>query len=208
MKKLPQILNGLLVVGLLSLTSCGGSAEAPATQSSNSNAKDAIENMMTRTSVREYTDQIVEDEKVEQILRAAMAAPTGGNRQPWAFVVINDKDVLAEISDMSPILGRTSLAIAVCGDVSKMPDTPTKEYWVQDCSAATENALLAAHALDLGAVWLGIYLQDAKVEKLSEVLGLPENIVPLNLISIGYPAKPAEIKDKWNPSNIHYNAWE
>lgn len=212
MKKVSLILNVLLVAIVLvfAFKLCANSDSKAVSASSGAVSKDAMEVIMTRTSVREYTDQVVEKEKVDQILQAAMASPTGSNRQPWAFVVVDDREVLDELADAtSRILNRTGLGIVVCGDLSKMHEEghPSRDYWIQDCSAASENALLAAHALDLGAVWIGVYLQDAKVKAVQEILSLPSNIVPLNILSVGYPTGPTEPKDKWNTENIHYNVW-
>lgn len=204
MKKVTSILNVLLVATALV---CGSAASATAQASEN----EALEVIMTRTSVREYTDQVVEKEKVENILRAAMSAPTAYNRQPWFFMVVDEREVLDELAGViNPVLGRTGLGIVVCGDMSKLPEEGdfAREYWIQDCSAAAENALLAAHAQDLGAVWVTIYPQAPRIASTREILSLPEHIVPLNIISVGYPAAPAEPKDKWNPENIRYNSWE
>lgn len=184
------------VVGLTAAANDGGNA--------------AIENIMTRTSVRAYTDQAVEPEKVETILRAAMAAPSAGNKQPWRFVVVTDKEILQQISDTLHTIRMAKdapLAIVVCGDLTATFPGDGLDYWVEDTSAATENLLLAAHSLGLGAVWCGIYPMPDRVAFLSNLLELPGNIVPLNVVPIGYPAENPEPKDKWIPENIHSNTW-
>lgn len=169
-----------------------------------------IDVILNRTSIREYQDKAVEEEKIELLLRAAMAAPTAVNKQPWAFIVVNDKEVLVRLSDSLPYARMTAkapLAIVVCGDLSKALEGDAQAYWVQDASAATQNLLLAAHALDLGAVWTGVYPIMDRVSAVQKILNLPEHIIPLNVIPVGYPVKDQKPKDKWKPENIHYNSW-
>jgi nitroreductase len=169
-----------------------------------------LENIYTRTSIRSYVSRDIEKEKVEQMLRAAMSAPTANNRQPWAFIVVNDRAVLNQLADSLPyakMLTEAPLAIVVCGDLLKGAEGETSAYWVQDASAATENLLLAAHGLGLSAVWTGVYPNTKRVEAVKSVLSLPANIIPLNVIPIGYPKGPQTPKDKWKTDNIHYNKW-
>lgn len=166
---------------------------------------DAMQAILTRQSIRKYTDQKIPDEMVEQLLKAAMRAPSANNFQPWHFVVINERQILDRIPQFhaySSMLYFASLAIAVCGDSKIQPG-----YWVQDCSAATENILLAAHASGLGAVWLGIYPQELRVKGLRELLNLPENIIPLSLVSLGYPAASKPVENRYNATRVHYNQW-
>ena len=170
-----------------------------------------IEDIMTRTSVRAYTGQEVESGKIDTLLRAAMAAPTAANKQPWRFVVINEKPMLDSISanfrSMS-MAQNASVAIVMCGDSNDFFEGDAREYWVQDVSAATENLLLAAHAMKLGAVWCGIYPIPDNVAKFSKLLHLPENIIPMACVCIGYPDGATTPKDKWKPENIQYNTWK
>ncbi|MFR9504004.1 MAG: nitroreductase family protein [Rikenellaceae bacterium] len=166
-----------------------------------------IEMIMTRSSVRSYTPQIIEDEKIETILKAGMAAPTAGNRQPWEFYVVQDTSLIKEFVKVTkyaaPMHNIANTAIIVCGNPSQsFPAEPL--YWVQDCSAATENILLAAHSLGLGAVWCGVYPVQEHVEILKEQLTMPEELTPLNIIMLGYPDKEPTIKDKWKPEKVHY----
>lgn len=138
-----------------------------------------------------------------------MAAPTAVNRQPWQFVVIDTReslDSLAEVLPYAKMLNHASLAIVPCGDLSKAFENEPM-YWVQDLSAATENLLLAAHSLGLGAVWTGVYPTAERVAAVSRRLGLPSNIVPLAVVPVGYPEGEQHPKDKWNPDVIHYNHW-
>lgn len=169
-----------------------------------------LETIMTRTSVRKYADKPVEKEKIDAMLRAGMAAPTAVNKQPWHFVVINDKAKLNELAAANPrakMLLTAPLAIVVCGDMTKALQGKGQEYWIQDCSAATENILLAAHAQGLGAVWTGVYPMDDRIQPLSKTLKLPETVIPLCTIVIGYPAEQPKPKDKWKPENISYNEY-
>ena len=168
----------------------------------------ALENIATRTSVRSYLPKPVDAATIEQLLRAGMAAPTAVNRQPWHFVVVNDKAQLKELAKANPHAGmlmRAPLAIVVCGDMKKALDGPARAFWVQDCSAATENILLAANALGLGAVWTGTYPDRERCEAVSAVLKLPKHLIPLCTIVIGYPVGENKPKDKWKPENISYD---
>ena len=165
--------------------------------------------IMTRTSIRAYRDCPVGADTVELLLRAAMAAPSAVNRQPWAFVVVDDRELLRELSGALPfakMAAHAPLAVVVCGDLSRNPGA-SGDWWVMDASAASENLLLAAHALGLGAVWTGVYPRDERVEAVRRVLGPPADVVPLNLIPVGYPADNPEPKQKWNPANVRHNGW-
>ena len=173
--------------------------------------KTAIENIMTRTSIRSFTDRQVSADTIEMLLRAGMAAPTAVNKQPWHFVVINDREVMDKLGGegrQSQMWKESTLAIAVCGDMEKALEGPAQAFWVQDCSAATENILLAAHALGLGAVWTGCYPMEERMTNVSQVLNLPANLVPLSVIVMGYPNEQPEPKDKWKPENVTYNRFE
>jgi len=169
-------------------------------------SNEAIKNIMTRTSIRKYTDQPVSKTDIETLLRAGMAAPTAVNRQPWHFVAVTDKAKLKELSGgRGGMLEQCALAIVVCGNMEKTMQGKGQEFWIQDCSAATENILLAAHALGLGAVWTGGYPMEERVASISKALKLPETIIPLCTIVIGHPAESPTPKDKWKPENISYN---
>ena len=171
----------------------------------NSDAQAAINNIMTRTSIRQYTEEPVSQADIETMLRAGMAAPTAVNKQPWHFVAVTDKDKLAELSGRRGMIKQAGVAIVVCGNLDKALQGPAQAYWIQDCSAATENILLAANALGLGAVWIGCYPMEDRVAEVSKVLKLPETIVPLCVIAIGHPAEQPTAKDKWKPENVSYN---
>lgn len=167
-----------------------------------------LDNIATRTSIRDYEARPVEQTKVDNMLRAAMAAPTAMNKQPWHFVVVNQRSVLDALSEANPnakMLKKAPLAIVVCGDTEKMIEGGGRDFWIQDASAATENLLLAAHAMGLGAVWTGAYPSEERCNSISKVLSLPNNLIPLNMVVIGYPAEHPQPKDKFKEENISYN---
>ena len=206
MKKFRLMFAALFAAGLLA--SCSNSDNTEVTTASTAIAATAvIENIMTRTSIRQFTDQPVGKDTLDVIVKAGMAAPSAMNKQPWAFVVVTDKTVLDSLNAVHPHanLQTATAAIIVAGNMQKTIEGQGREYWVQDCSAATENILLAAHAYGLGAVWCGVYPMPDRVADVSRVLGLPDYIIPLNIITMGYPAQNPEPKDKFKEENIHYN---
>ena len=212
MKNISQILNVLLAAALvilaIKITLLDNGKNQVETKVETADALDVI---MTRASVRSYTDQPVEKDKVEKMLKAAMAAPTARNQQPWAFVVVDSREILDELAETLPhakMAAQAPLAIVACGDLTKSLSGVAQEYWVQDVSAAIENLLLAAHAMELGAVWTGVYPIPERVNDVVQVLSLPEHIIPLAVIPIGYPAGEVQPKDKWKPENVRYNKWE
>ena len=168
---------------------------------------DALTVIHNRKSVRKYLDKPVNKEQLEILLRAGMAAPTAGDKRPWEFVVITDPamlDTLSLATRVTRMLSSAAAAIAVCGNTSIGFKS---EVWVQDCSAASENILLAAEAIGLGAVWTGIYLNVEPTKYVKRVLGLPDEVIPLNIISIGYPTGAEKPKNKWDPTRIHWEKW-
>lgn len=198
----------LAIAALISCT--GGEAMKENTESKSPSAANAvIENIMTRTSIRQFTDRPVSKDTLDLLVKAGMAAPSAVNAQPWAFVVITEKPVLDSLNVVKPWfnLKTATAAIVVCGDLNKVKDEEVKDYWVQDCSAVTENILLAAHAYGLGAVWCGVYPKAETVEGVTRILGLPENVIPLNVITLGYPDENPEPKDKFKEENVHFQHW-
>lgn len=166
-----------------------------------------LQNIATRATVRAFKKDPIPDAMIEKLLRAGMAAPTALNAQPWHFIVIRDRDILSALSLASPhtgMLADAPLAIAVCGNTDKKLKSDEGIYWIQDVAAAAENILLAAHALGLGATWTGSYPVDSRYQLAKQTLALPDNILPVSIIAIGYPAIPVEPKDKWNPQNVSY----
>lgn len=198
---------------LLMFTSC---SDAPSV-----NVEEVVlQNILSRKSVRNYTGEKVSDEQVNTLLKAAMAAPTAVNRQPWSFVVVNDQETIARVFEGNMNMRYFQSAgtvIVVCGEstYSMVPRSQAgaepvqveNVFWQQDCSAATENLLLMAEAMGLGAVWTAAYPDASRYEKVQAELGLPENVLPLCMIAVGCPTGEDQPKDKWKPEKIHYNRW-
>jgi nitroreductase len=168
---------------------------------------DALDAIFTRRSIRRYTDEPIGDQHIETLLRAGMAAPSAGNQQAWEFVVIDDRALLDAIPSVHPyaqMCAQAPLTLAICAD-------PQREryngFWVQDCAAATQNVLLAAHAMGLGAVWLGIAPGGDRAHQLAELLRLPAGIEPLALVAVGHPAETKPAEDRYDPAKTHHNRW-
>jgi len=170
-----------------------------------------LDAIATRTSVRNYVaDRAVPADTVTLLLRAAMAAPTAVNKRPWAFVVVNERAMLDSLAGVLPyaqMLKHAPLAIVPCGDMTRALEGNGRDFWIQDVSAATENMLIAAHALGLGAVWTGVYPDTERVNDVRKVLGMPDEIIPLCVVPVGYPDGEHIPKDKWDESKIRYNKW-
>jgi nitroreductase len=168
---------------------------------------DLMEALLTRRSVRHFETKPVPPELVQTLLRAAMQAPSAANAQPWHFVVISDRETLEKVTEFHPAaesLHKAPMAILVCGDgrLEKRPDR-----WMQDCSAATQNLLLAALSCGLGAVWLGIHPEDIRIENMRKLCNLPAEVHPLSLVAIGYPARALPPVDRFRPDRVHYEKW-
>ena len=163
--------------------------------------------ILNRKSIRKYKDKKLSNEIVDGLLRAAMQAPSAGNEQPWEFIILRNKEIMTKITEFHPyskMLLNTDVAIVVCGDKSK---EMFNGYWVQDCSAAAENILLAAEEKGLGAVWLGVYPEEDRVEKLKKLLNLPDSVIPLSIIPVGYPDEQRQATSRFNKDRIHYDIW-
>ncbi len=207
-----NVLTSVAALALLaiSMNACTENKSADGTATADT-TNAAIENIMTRTSVRQYQpERSVSRDTIDTLLRAAMSAPTAVNKQPWAFVVLDTReqlDSLAEVLPYAKMLTHAPLAIVTCGDMSKAIEGEGRDFWIQDVSAATENLLLAAHAMGLGAVWTGVYPTTDRTQAVQERLGLPATVIPLAVVPIGYPATDNEPKDKYKPENIHFGRW-
>jgi len=167
--------------------------------------KELIRAIFARRSIRKYTAELISEKDVKTMLEAAMAAPSASNRKPWHFIAVTDRQILDNLARAHPygkMLLEAPLCIAVCGDKNI-----SSRYWVQDCSAATENLLLAATALGLGAVWLGVHPREERVNPIRKVLNIPENFVPLNPISIGHPAEEKEPRTQYDELRVHLERW-
>lgn len=162
------------------------------------------EALQKRRSIRKYTDEPVTPEQINALMHAAMSGPSAVNRTPWEFYVVTNPEKLqflrgaARFSKMN-----APLAIVVCGNKSRALPLQLAEYWVQDCSAATENILLAAVDMGLGSVWCGIHPQKNAEKKVAEVLDLPDKLTPLNIIYIGHPAEEQPPRDQYNEKYVH-----
>lgn len=172
--------------------------------------KKCLDIIFTRKSVRIFTGEKVGREDLVLMLRAGMSAPSAVNIQPWAFIVVTDRDTLDELCNALPfakMLDKAGAAIIVCGIPDK-DNTYAKDYWVMDCSLASGNILLAAHALGYGAVWTAAYVDDERVKSVRNILFIPEHIIPLNVIPIGVPAdRDAKPLEKFKEENIHWEKW-
>lgn len=203
------VLAIVVVVLSVRLASDKATVDKSADAQQSVNAEQAVlDNIATRTSIRDYEARPVEKEKIEKMLRAAMAAPTAMNKQPWHFVVVDQRNVLDALAGTNPyakMLKKAPLAIVVCGNTDKMIEGGGRDFWIQDASAATENLLLAAHAMGLGAVWTGAYPSEERCISISKVLSLSDNLIPLNMIVVGYPAEQPQPKQKFKEENVSYN---
>ncbi|HYW95190.1 MAG TPA: nitroreductase family protein [Bacteroidales bacterium] len=166
-----------------------------------------LETILKRRSIRQYSDKAVEREKTEKVIRAAMFAPSGVNRRPWHFIVVDDRNIMEKIMAVHPnsmMLKTAPQAILVCGDEQQQHDTG---YWIADCGAATENLLLAATALGLGSCWIGVYPREHRMRAFSEIFNLPSHIRPFALVALGYASKEKETPQRFDPGKIYLNQW-
>ena len=160
--------------------------------------------IFSRRSIRVYTDEPVSEADIQSLLEAGMAAPSGSNRKPWHFVVVTERDTLQALAAAHPfgkMLATAGAAIAVCGDPG------ISDWWVQDCSAATENILVAAAGLALGAVWVGSHGRSEREQAVRDVLGIPEQMGVLSLLAIGHPGEEKETRTQFDPARVHWGGW-
>ena len=168
---------------------------------------DALDAIHTRRSIRKYQNRPVEEPMIRQCLAAAMSAPSAGNAQPWQFVVLTERKILDRIPELhphAPMARQAQVGVVICGDLAR---EKYAGYWPIDCAAATQNLLLAAHALGLGAVWCGVYPREERVAAVKELLALPADIVPFALVLMGWPAAEGGRRDRFDAARIHYNGW-
>jgi nitroreductase len=168
---------------------------------------ETMDAIFTRRSIRKYLPDPVSRDMIENLLRAGMSAPSAGDEQPWHFIIIDRRDLLERISEMHPyarMLKGAPAALLICAD----PNAPKfKDFWVQECSAASENMLLAAHDQGLGAVWIGVYPAEKLVTGIRELLNIPEHMIPFSAIAIGYPAEEKSGRSRYEVSRVHDNSW-
>lgn len=198
-KNFSLLLSVFIVLGMM--VSC---SSAPQTDGTSSSGNAALDNIFSRKSVRTYLNKGVEKEKIDLMLRAGMAAPSGKDVRPWEFVVVTERaslDSMATALPYAKMLNQARYAIVVCGDSAR------SSYWYLDCSAATQNILLAAESLGLGAVWTAAYPYEDRMEVVRKHTALPENILPLCVIPFGYPDTKQQPKQKFDEKKIHYEKY-
>jgi nitroreductase len=164
--------------------------------------------ILTRRSIRKYKPGILPREKIDEILKCAQYAPSAVNKQPWHFIVIDDKQVFKKIMDIHPyskMLDTASHAIVVCGDEKLQHDDG---YWIADCGAATQNILLAAHSLGIGSCWVGLYPRQQRMKDISELLNIPGHVKPFALITLGYPDEQKKHPERYSKEKVSHNYWE
>lgn len=169
-----------------------------------------LEAIQTRASIRKFTGEKISTEQINTLLRCAMSAPSAMNKQPWAFVVVTDDALLRKMGEAFPFSrcdNGAACAFVMCGDLDKALPGEGQGFWINDVSAATENLLLAAHAMGLGAVWTGVYPSRERTAQVQELLGLPEYIIPMCIVPVGIPAEQPAVKQKFKEENVHYNRW-
>lgn len=172
------------------------------------NTTTAIDVMHQRTSVRSYQNRPVSKEQLETLVKAGMAAPSAMNKQPWRFIIVDDKDILQALGkdiQTSKMVQQAPAAIVVCGDMQLAGEGWLQQYWIQDCSVASQNILLAITDMGLGGVWTSVYPAPERMKIVSNILNLPEHIIPLNIIPVGYPDGPPNPKNKWDAKKVHWN---
>ena len=170
---------------------------------------EALEAIFKRRSIRNYQDRAVDQETLITLLKAATAAPSAANCQPWEFIVITEQEKLSELKNQL-MFGRYNApaAIVVCGNMKLAFKGVTQEMWVQDCSAALENILIAATSLGLGTVWIGVYTNPGVERQVKSTLNMPEYVIPLGVVYVGYPAEEKEARSRYNEKRVYWQEYE
>lgn len=168
-----------------------------------------LDHIFKRRSIRKYTDKQVDGDTLVLLMQAAMAAPTTANNQPWEFIAINDKEVMDKLRK-ELFFGQynATAAIVVCGNMNFAFSPPSQEYWVQDCSAAIQNILLAASGMDLGSVWIGLYPLPSKIKPVRKVLDIPDYVIPLGVVYLGYPDEVKEPRTQYNEKAVYWQKYD
>ena len=165
--------------------------------------------IFARRSIRKYQDRPVSDDMIQDLLEAAMAAPSANGKDPWRFIVIKDRDMLGRVAGglkFGGMLADAGVGFVVCGDINAAHSN-SESYMLQDCSAAIENLLLAASVLGLGAVWLGVHPREERLEHIRNLFDLPENIIPISAIAVGWPADEAKPRTRYAADYVHFESW-
>lgn len=168
-----------------------------------------LDSINSRCSTRRFSDKKISDDDLEKIIKSAFSAPSAANLQPWEFIVITDDDRLNDMVNVHPyasMFNTATAGIVVCGDMNKTIKD-YEEFWSQDCSAATENILLAANSMDIGSVWTGIYPVMKRCKYISDYFNLPDNIMPFSLIALGYRLDKKIVREKYDKHKVHYQKW-
>ena len=167
---------------------------------------EALKAIMGRRSIRKYTGEKIPEGDIKTLLEAAMNAPSAHNKQPWHFIVVDDRAVLDKVPEYhgySKMLGMASHAIVVLGD-NAVQDT---DFWIHDCAAAIENILIAAHAMGYGAVWLGVHPSEALIKGTKDLFGVPGHVTPLGIVSLGVTTVKKPPRENYNEERVHWNKW-
>ena len=169
---------------------------------------DIIQAIYKRRSIRKYLDKQVEKNKIITLIKAATAAPTAVNCQPWEFIIVNQKEKLDELKEQLVFARYNApVAIVVCGNMKLALKGQDHELWIQDCSAAIENILIAAANIGLGSVWIGIYPIESRIKILKEIFNIPEYVTPLGIVYIGYSAEEQEPRTRYNEKRVYWQEY-
>ena len=174
------------------------------------NSKGAIKTIFERKSVREYSSRKVSKDTLDILIRAAMCAPSAGNRQPWSYVIVTSRQVLNKLASGLPyakMLTDASAAIIVCGRPEDGYEGKESQFWILDCATSGENILIAAESIGLGACWTGVFPIKERINFVKTTLGIPDDVVPVNVMPIGYPSGIQLAKDKYKPEKVHWEKW-
>lgn len=169
--------------------------------------EEILNSILTRRSIRAYTDKDISEETMNKLLKAAMYAPTARNFQEWRFIVVRKPENLAKIEKVQPyntLLKQAKAAVIVCAQLEK---DDHKLFFQQDCGASIQNLMLAAHGLGIGSVWLGVYPRPNLIEGITKAFNLPQNVSPIGVVALGYPAEEKPDPNRFDPSKIHYEQW-
>jgi nitroreductase len=163
--------------------------------------------LISKSTVREYSNRAVDDKEITSLLEAAMGAPSAGDERPWHFVIIRDEDLKSRIQDILPeafMVTQAPASILLCGDQNKQKHPG---FWVLDCAASTQSLLDEAQRLGLGAIWIAVYPIDGRVESLGGLLDIPRHVIPFALVVVGHPAEARKAEYRFNSSRVHYDTW-
>lgn len=172
-------------------------------------SREVMDYIFQRRSIRKYLDKDVKEDDLVLLLKAAMAAPTAANRQPWEFIVVTNSEKMVELrSTLREGQYNARAAIVVCGNLKLAFSNKDKEIWVQDCSAAVENILIAAAGIGLGSVWIGLYPQINKCKPVCKILNIPDHVIPMSVVYIGYPDECKEPRTQYNEKRVYWQEYE